>query len=113
MDPVAKKLQRDARDARESGTVTGKTCTDVRRKCRCGLGPLDVWTPQELNYLAKGKTVWATMCYIFYQCCLFDLSYFFFIFRECQVTHWPKHKKACQLMAEATEMVQRSLHINS
>ncbi|XP_035518068.1 zinc finger MYND domain-containing protein 10 isoform X2 [Morone saxatilis] len=27
--------------------------------------------------------------------------------RECQVKHWPKHKKACQLMAEATEKIQR------
>ncbi|XP_056130842.1 zinc finger MYND domain-containing protein 10 [Lampris incognitus] len=25
--------------------------------------------------------------------------------RECQVKHWPKHKTACQLMAEATERV--------
>ncbi|XP_060899033.1 zinc finger MYND domain-containing protein 10 [Labrus mixtus] len=33
--------------------------------------------------------------------------------RECQVKHWPKHKKACQLMAEATEKIQRDLQINS
>ncbi|XP_076605832.1 zinc finger MYND domain-containing protein 10 isoform X2 [Chaetodon auriga] len=33
--------------------------------------------------------------------------------RECQVKHWPKHKKACQLMAEATEKIQRDLHIHS
>ncbi|XP_049895197.1 zinc finger MYND domain-containing protein 10 [Epinephelus moara] len=33
--------------------------------------------------------------------------------RECQVKHWPKHKRACQLMAEATEKIQRDLHINS
>uniref|UniRef100_A0A4W6CHC0 Zinc finger MYND domain-containing protein 10 n=1 Tax=Lates calcarifer TaxID=8187 RepID=A0A4W6CHC0_LATCA len=33
--------------------------------------------------------------------------------RECQVKHWPKHKKACQLMAEATEKIQRDLNSNS
>ncbi|XP_034534600.1 zinc finger MYND domain-containing protein 10 [Notolabrus celidotus] len=33
--------------------------------------------------------------------------------RECQVKHWPKHKKACQLMVEATEKIQRDLKINS
>uniref|UniRef100_A0A8D0A3F4 Zinc finger MYND domain-containing protein 10 n=1 Tax=Sander lucioperca TaxID=283035 RepID=A0A8D0A3F4_SANLU len=33
--------------------------------------------------------------------------------RECQVKHWSKHKRACQLMAEATEKIQRDLHINS
>ncbi|XP_074532514.1 zinc finger MYND domain-containing protein 10 isoform X2 [Halichoeres trimaculatus] len=33
--------------------------------------------------------------------------------RECQVKHWPKHKKACQLMAEATEKIQRDLKINN
>nr|XP_019957103.1 PREDICTED: zinc finger MYND domain-containing protein 10 [Paralichthys olivaceus] len=33
--------------------------------------------------------------------------------RECQVKHWSKHKKACQLMAEATEKIQRDLNINS
>ncbi|XP_071351391.1 zinc finger MYND domain-containing protein 10 isoform X1 [Trachinotus anak] len=33
--------------------------------------------------------------------------------RECQVKHWPKHKKACQLMAETTEKIQRDLNINS
>ncbi|KAM4613699.1 zinc finger MYND domain-containing protein 10 [Polymixia lowei] len=31
--------------------------------------------------------------------------------RECQVKHWPKHKTACQLMAEATEKIQRNLNI--
>ncbi|XP_041836399.1 zinc finger MYND domain-containing protein 10 isoform X2 [Melanotaenia boesemani] len=31
--------------------------------------------------------------------------------RECQVKHWPKHKKVCQLMAETTETIQRDLHI--
>ncbi|XP_042360814.1 zinc finger MYND domain-containing protein 10 isoform X2 [Plectropomus leopardus] len=30
--------------------------------------------------------------------------------RECQVKHWPKHKRACQLMAEATEKIQKDLH---
>uniref|UniRef100_H3DBB2 Zinc finger MYND domain-containing protein 10 n=1 Tax=Tetraodon nigroviridis TaxID=99883 RepID=H3DBB2_TETNG len=29
--------------------------------------------------------------------------------RECQVKHWSKHKKACQMLAEATE-VKTSLH---
>ncbi|XP_072239226.1 zinc finger MYND domain-containing protein 10 [Leuresthes tenuis] len=33
--------------------------------------------------------------------------------RECQVKHWPKHKKACQLMAEATEKVQRDTGVIS
>ncbi|XP_045885328.1 zinc finger MYND domain-containing protein 10 isoform X1 [Micropterus dolomieu] len=33
--------------------------------------------------------------------------------RECQVKHWPKHKKTCQLMTEATEKIQRDLHISS
>nr|XP_046239375.1 zinc finger MYND domain-containing protein 10 [Scatophagus argus] len=33
--------------------------------------------------------------------------------RECQVKHWPKHKKSCQLMAEATEKIQRDLHVHS
>ncbi|KAM9757948.1 zinc finger MYND domain-containing protein 10 isoform 2-T2 [Menidia menidia] len=33
--------------------------------------------------------------------------------RECQVKHWSKHKKSCQLMAEATEKIQRDLHISS
>ncbi|KAF1391816.1 hypothetical protein PFLUV_G00046000 [Perca fluviatilis] len=33
--------------------------------------------------------------------------------RECQVKHWSKHKRACQLMAEATEKIQRDLHTNS
>ncbi|TNN83993.1 Zinc finger MYND domain-containing protein 10 [Liparis tanakae] len=29
--------------------------------------------------------------------------------RECQVKHWSKHKRACQLMAEVTEKIQRDL----
>ncbi|XP_054473541.1 zinc finger MYND domain-containing protein 10 [Anoplopoma fimbria] len=33
--------------------------------------------------------------------------------RECQVKHWSKHKRACQLMAEVTEKIQRDLHVNS
>ncbi|CAJ1050565.1 zinc finger MYND domain-containing protein 10 [Xyrichtys novacula] len=33
--------------------------------------------------------------------------------RECQVKHWPKHKTACQLIAEATETIQRDLKIDS
>ncbi|XP_069001464.1 zinc finger MYND domain-containing protein 10 [Embiotoca jacksoni] len=33
--------------------------------------------------------------------------------RECQVKHWPKHKKACQLIVEATEKIQRDLHVSS
>ncbi|XP_019118478.2 zinc finger MYND domain-containing protein 10 isoform X1 [Larimichthys crocea] len=34
--------------------------------------------------------------------------------RECQVKHWPKHKKACQLMGtEASETIQRDQTINS
>ncbi|XP_064154274.1 zinc finger MYND domain-containing protein 10 [Anguilla rostrata] len=33
--------------------------------------------------------------------------------RECQVKHWPKHKKACQLMADATEKLQRDLNIKA
>ncbi|KAM4588822.1 zinc finger MYND domain-containing protein 10 [Odontesthes bonariensis] len=33
--------------------------------------------------------------------------------RECQVKHWPKHKKACQHMAEATEKVQRDIGVIS
>ncbi|KAM3622208.1 uncharacterized protein V6R79_021821 [Siganus canaliculatus] len=33
--------------------------------------------------------------------------------RECQVKHWSKHKKACQLMVEATERIQKELHISS
>ncbi|XP_060926512.1 zinc finger MYND domain-containing protein 10 [Limanda limanda] len=32
--------------------------------------------------------------------------------RECQVKHWPKHKKACQLMVDATKKIQMDLHIN-
>ncbi|XP_076870460.1 zinc finger MYND domain-containing protein 10 [Brachyhypopomus gauderio] len=30
--------------------------------------------------------------------------------RECQVKHWPKHRRACQLMAEATEKLQKELN---
>ncbi|KAF3856193.1 hypothetical protein F7725_016916 [Dissostichus mawsoni] len=33
--------------------------------------------------------------------------------RECQVKHWSKHKRACQLMRGATEEIQRDLHISS
>ncbi|KAG7493594.1 hypothetical protein JOB18_012644 [Solea senegalensis] len=33
--------------------------------------------------------------------------------RECQVKHWPKHKKQCQLLAEATERIQKDLNVNS
>ncbi|XP_053171267.1 zinc finger MYND domain-containing protein 10 [Scomber japonicus] len=33
--------------------------------------------------------------------------------RECQVKHWPKHKKACQLMTETSEKIQRDLHISN
>ncbi|KAG9332458.1 hypothetical protein JZ751_014556 [Albula glossodonta] len=33
--------------------------------------------------------------------------------RECQVKHWPKHKKACQLMVDATEKLQRDLNIKA
>lgn len=29
--------------------------------------------------------------------------------RECQVKHWPKHKKTCQLLVETTEKVQKDL----
>lgn len=32
-------------------------------------------------------------------------------FRECQVRHWSKHKKACQLLAEASEKMKSSLDI--
>lgn len=35
------------------------------------------------------------------------------LLRECQVKHWQKHKKACQLMAEATEKIQKGLNIDS
>lgn len=31
--------------------------------------------------------------------------------RECQVKHWSKHKVACQLMAEGTEMLQKDLAV--
>lgn len=31
--------------------------------------------------------------------------------RECQVKHWPKHKRVCQLMAEATQKIQRDLQV--
>uniref|UniRef100_A0A673LPP4 Zinc finger MYND domain-containing protein 10 n=1 Tax=Sinocyclocheilus rhinocerous TaxID=307959 RepID=A0A673LPP4_9TELE len=33
--------------------------------------------------------------------------------RECQVKHWPKHKPACKLMAEAIEKLQEELNISS
>lgn len=33
-------------------------------------------------------------------------------FRECQVKHWPKHKKACTLLAEATEKIKSSSDID-
>ncbi|XP_066522295.1 zinc finger MYND domain-containing protein 10 [Hoplias malabaricus] len=33
--------------------------------------------------------------------------------RECQVKHWPKHKLACQLMAEAAEKLQKELKIKT
>lgn len=35
------------------------------------------------------------------------------LLRECQVKHWQKHKKACQLMAEATEKIQKGLNMDS
>ncbi|XP_027002869.2 zinc finger MYND domain-containing protein 10 [Tachysurus fulvidraco] len=33
--------------------------------------------------------------------------------RECQVKHWPKHKLSCQMMAEATENLQKELNIKA
>ncbi|XP_059407831.1 zinc finger MYND domain-containing protein 10 isoform X2 [Carassius carassius] len=33
--------------------------------------------------------------------------------RECQVKHWPKHKPACKLMAEAIDKPQEELNISS
>ncbi|KAM9859162.1 zinc finger MYND domain-containing protein 10 [Aulostomus maculatus] len=33
--------------------------------------------------------------------------------RECQVKHWPKHKKACELMVNSFQMTQRDQHDNS
>ncbi|KAM8917091.1 zinc finger MYND domain-containing protein 10 [Spinachia spinachia] len=33
--------------------------------------------------------------------------------RECQVKHWSKHKRACQLMVEVSEKIQKDLHVNS
>uniref|UniRef100_A0A8C2H2L3 Zinc finger MYND domain-containing protein 10 n=1 Tax=Cyprinus carpio TaxID=7962 RepID=A0A8C2H2L3_CYPCA len=33
--------------------------------------------------------------------------------RECQVKHWPKHKPACKLMAEAIEKLQEEVNISS
>ncbi|KAI5628436.1 zinc finger MYND domain-containing protein 10, partial [Silurus asotus] len=33
--------------------------------------------------------------------------------RECQVKHWPKHKPACQMIAEATEKLQENLNIKN
>lgn len=32
-------------------------------------------------------------------------------FRECQVRCWPKHKKACEMLAEASEKIETSLHV--
>ncbi|KAI2668585.1 Zinc finger MYND domain-containing protein 10 [Labeo rohita] len=32
---------------------------------------------------------------------------------ECQVKHWPKHKPACKLMAEAIQKLQEELNISS
>ncbi|XP_072309033.1 zinc finger MYND domain-containing protein 10 [Eucyclogobius newberryi] len=29
--------------------------------------------------------------------------------RECQVKHWPKHKKSCQLIAESSERIQKDI----
>ncbi|XP_011612307.2 zinc finger MYND domain-containing protein 10 [Takifugu rubripes] len=31
--------------------------------------------------------------------------------RECQVKHWPKHKKTCQLLVEASEKIKKGLRI--
>lgn len=36
-----------------------------------------------------------------------------FLCRECQVKHWPKHKPACKLMAEAMQRLQEELNISS
>ncbi|XP_049590671.1 zinc finger MYND domain-containing protein 10 [Syngnathus scovelli] len=33
--------------------------------------------------------------------------------RQCQVKHWPKHKKACQLMMEANKRTQADLNCNN
>ncbi|XP_034169870.2 zinc finger MYND domain-containing protein 10 isoform X3 [Pangasianodon hypophthalmus] len=33
--------------------------------------------------------------------------------RECQVKHWPKHKLACQMIAEASEKLQKELNIKT
>lgn len=35
----------------------------------------------------------------------------FAFFRECQVKHWPKHKKSCQLLVEASEKIKKGLCI--
>ncbi|KAL6111976.1 zmynd10 [Pungitius sinensis] len=33
--------------------------------------------------------------------------------RECQVKHWSKHRRACQLMVEVSEKIHKDLHVNS
>ncbi|XP_038135980.1 zinc finger MYND domain-containing protein 10 [Cyprinodon tularosa] len=33
--------------------------------------------------------------------------------RSCQVKHWPKHKKACQLMTDTMERIQEDMQIES
>lgn len=97
VDPVGKRLQRDVLDVRENGTVTGKTYIDM--------SPAASWYPHELWNASWYPGSWTTWCKI-----LFILL----VFRECQVKHWPKHKKACQLMGtEASETILRDQTINS